>query len=116
MYIGVCDWGEKRCMQKVTPSLYAFAMEQNFIDVKKMCWWVTLELFFIHGEFGIPNSPQQMAKQHQTTFRFETCLVSKFTNVIWGEGWDAQYFMDNSTKISFGKVIHDMYKPNLKAQ
>jgi hypothetical protein len=24
--------------------------------------------------------------------------------------------MDNSTKISFGKVIHDMYKPNLKAQ
>jgi hypothetical protein len=21
MYIGVCDWGETKCMQKVTPSL-----------------------------------------------------------------------------------------------
>jgi hypothetical protein len=45
MYIGVCDWSETRWMQKVIPSLYAFAMEQDFIDVKKMCWWVTLELF-----------------------------------------------------------------------
>jgi hypothetical protein len=72
-------------------------------------------LFFVHGEFGNPNSPQQMAKQHQMTLRFETCLVGKLTNVIWGEDWDAKYFMDNSTKISFGKVIHDMYKPNLKA-
>jgi hypothetical protein len=42
-------------------------------------------------------------------------LVGKLANVIWGEDWDAKYFMDNSTKMSFGKVMHDMYKSNLKA-
>jgi hypothetical protein len=35
--------------------------------------------------------------------------------VIWGEDWDVKYFMDNSTKMSFGKVIHDMYETNPKA-
>jgi hypothetical protein len=27
-----------------------------------------------------------------------------------------QNILDNSTKMSFGKLIHDMYDPNLKAQ
>jgi hypothetical protein len=53
---------------------------------------VTLELFFVHGELRTPNSPQQMAKQHQTTLRFEPCLVGKLANVIWGEDWDAKTF------------------------
>jgi hypothetical protein len=56
-----------------------------------------------------------MAKQHATTLRFEAYLVGKFTNVIWGENWDAKYFVNNLTKMSFGKVIHDMYEPNLEA-
>jgi hypothetical protein len=115
MYIGMCDWGETICMQEVTLSLYVFAMEWDFIDVKKIYWWVTLELFFVYGEPRTPNSPWQMTKQHQTTLRSKTCLVGKLANVIWGENWDAKYFMDNSTKMSFGKVMHDMYKSNLKA-
>jgi hypothetical protein len=36
-------------------------------------------------------------------------------NVIWSKDWDLKYFMDNSTKMSFGKVIHDMYETNPKA-
>jgi hypothetical protein len=31
-----------------------------------------------------------------------------------GDDWDAKYFVDNSTKMSFGKLIHDMYDPNSK--
>jgi hypothetical protein len=57
-----------------------------------------------------------MAKQHATTLRFEAYLVGKLTNVIWGEDWDAEYFVDDSTKMSFGRLIHDMYDPNPKAQ
>jgi hypothetical protein len=57
-----------------------------------------------------------MAKQHATTLRFEAYLVGKLTNVIWGEDWDVEYFVDNSTKMSFGRLIHDMYNPNPKAQ
>jgi hypothetical protein len=41
--------------------------------------------------------------------------VGKLVNVIWGEEWDTKYFWDNSTKMSFGKVIHYMYKVNPKA-
>jgi hypothetical protein len=37
---------------------------------------------FVHDKWKITNSPQRMAKQHQTTLRFETYLVSKFANVI----------------------------------
>ncbi len=51
-----------------------------------------------------------MANQHQTTLRSKTYLVGKLANVIWGE----KYFMDNSTKMSFGKMIHDMYELNLR--
>jgi hypothetical protein len=57
-----------------------------------------------------------MVKQHATTLRSEAYLVGMHKNVIWGEDWDAKYFVDNSTKISFGKVIHDMYDQNPKAQ
>jgi hypothetical protein len=53
-----------------------------------------------------------MAKQHTTTLRFEARLMGKLTNVIWGEDWDVESFVDNSTKMSFGKVIYDMYDPN----
>jgi hypothetical protein len=28
-----------------------------------------------------------------------------------GDDWDVEYFVDNSTNMSFGKVIHDMYEP-----
>jgi len=55
-----------------------------------------------------------MAKEHATTLRFEAYLVGKLANVIWGDDWDVEYFVDNSTKMSFGKLIHDMYDPNLK--
>jgi hypothetical protein len=40
--------------------------------------------------------------------------VGKLANVIWGENWDAKYLLDNSTKMSFAKVIHDMYEVNPK--
>jgi hypothetical protein len=39
-----------------------------------------------------------MAKQHQKILRSKVCLVGKLANVIWGENWDAKYFMDYSTK------------------
>jgi hypothetical protein len=57
-----------------------------------------------------------MAKQHDATLRFEAYLVGKLANVIWGEDWDVEYFVENSTKMSFGKVIHDIYDLNLEAQ
>ncbi len=38
------------------------------------------------------------------------------TNVIWGEYWDTKYFVDNSTKMSFEKMFHDMYELNPKTQ
>ncbi len=56
-----------------------------------------------------------MAKQQQTILSFEAYLMGKYTNVIWGEDWDVKYFMNNSIKMSFGKVIHDMYELNPKA-
>jgi hypothetical protein len=39
--------------------------------------------------------------------------MGMLVNVIWGDDWDVEYFVDNSTKMSFGKLIHDMYDPNL---
>jgi hypothetical protein len=56
-----------------------------------------------------------MAKQHATTLRFEAYSVGRLANVIRGENWDVKYFVDNSTKMSFEKLIHDMYDPNLEA-
>ncbi len=83
---------------------------------KKLHWWIPLKLFFVYIELRIANSPQQMAKQHATTLRFEAYSVGRLTNVKWGDDWDAKYFVDNSTKISFGKLIHNMYGPNQEAQ
>jgi hypothetical protein len=34
-----------------------------------------------------------MTKQHATTLEFEANSVGKLTNVIWGEDWDAKYFV-----------------------
>jgi hypothetical protein len=56
-----------------------------------------------------------MIKQHTTILRSEAYLKGKLRNVIWGDDWDVEYFVDNSSKMSFGKLIHDMYDPNLKA-
>jgi hypothetical protein len=57
-----------------------------------------------------------MAKQHATTLKSKAYSVGRLTNFIWGDDWDAKYFVDNSTKVSFRKLTHDMYDPNLKAQ
>jgi hypothetical protein len=40
VYIGMCDWGEVEHMQEVTPFLYVFAKEHDFINVKKVRCWV----------------------------------------------------------------------------
>jgi RIO-like serine/threonine protein kinase len=37
VYIGLCDWGETRRMQKVTLCLYVFAKDQNIINKRKVC-------------------------------------------------------------------------------
>jgi hypothetical protein len=41
--------------------------------------------------------------------------MNKLANVIWSEDWDAKYFLNNSIKMSLGKVIYDMYELNPKA-
>ncbi len=33
--------------------------------------------------------------------------MGKLANVIWVENWDEKYFLDNSTKMSFVKMIHE---------
>jgi hypothetical protein len=53
-----------------------------------------------------------MGKQLQTILSFEAYSMGKYSNVIWGENWDVEYFMDNSINMSFGKVIHDMFELN----
>ncbi len=35
VYIGVCNWGEARCLQVVMPSLYGFAKEKDATNAKK---------------------------------------------------------------------------------
>jgi len=58
-----------------------------------------------------------MAKQHVTTLRFEAYSMGKLANAVWGENCDAKYFVDNLTKMSFRKMIHDtLYGPNPEAQ
>jgi hypothetical protein len=57
-----------------------------------------------------------VAEQHTTTLKYEAYSMGRLPNVIWGENWDAKYFVDNSTKISFEKLIHDMYDTDPKAQ
>jgi hypothetical protein len=41
--------------------------------------------------------------------------MGKLAIVIWSEDLYVESFVDNSTKMTFGKVIYDMYDPNLKA-
>ncbi len=72
------------------------------------------KIVFYHGESRIANSLWQMVKQ-QAILRFKTYSMGKYTNVTWGENWDVEYLMDNLIKMSFGKVIHDMYELNPKA-
>ncbi len=46
VYIGVCNWGETRHLQEVTPSLYGSTKEQDATNAKKLHWWVAPKLFF----------------------------------------------------------------------
>jgi hypothetical protein len=54
----MCNWGEARGLQEMTPSLYGFAKEQNAINAQKLHCWVSIKLFFIYSELGIANSPR----------------------------------------------------------
>ncbi len=114
MFISMCDWGEVGRLQEVTPSLYGFAKEQD-ANTKKMHWWVSSKLFFVYNESRTTNSLRQLAKQHTTNLKSEAYSMCKLTNVMWGDDWDVKYFVDNSTNMSFGKLIHDMYDLNPKA-
>jgi hypothetical protein len=52
-----------------------------------------------------------------TIHKYGTTICSNgLKNVIWGENWDVESFFENSTKMSFGKLIHDMYELNPKAR
>ncbi len=82
VYIGMCDWGEAGGLQKVTPSLYGFAKEQDAINTKK-CRWVAPKLFFIYNKLRTTNSPWWMAKQHATTLRSKAYSMGRLANVIW---------------------------------
>jgi len=59
-------------------------------------------LFITSRKLQIPL--KQMAKQHTTTLRSEAHSVGKLANVICNDDWDAKYFVDNSTKMLFGKL------------
>ncbi len=56
MYISKCDWGGVECLQKVMPSLYGFAKEQDATNAEKIRWWVALELFFVYNESRTSHS------------------------------------------------------------
>ncbi len=42
--------------------------------------------------------------------------MGRLAKAIWGDDWDVEYFVDNLTNMSFGKLNHDMYVQNLEAQ
>jgi len=81
-----------------------------------VCWWVAPKLFFVYSELKTTNIVQQMAKQHDTTLKSKAYSMGRLASVIWCEDWDAKYIVENSTNMSFGKLIHHMYDPNPKAQ
>jgi len=70
-------------------------------------------LFIMRRELQIPFDKWL---NNMPPLKFETYLVGKLTNVIWDEDWDVEYFVDNSTKTSFRKLIHDMYDPNIEVR
>ncbi len=116
VYISMCNWGVAGCLQQATPLLYDFGKEQDATNTKKNALVVAPKLFFVYNKLQITNSCQRMAKQHTTTLRSEAYSMNKLANVIWGDDWDVEYFLNNSTKMSFEKLIHDMYDPNPKAR
>jgi len=63
---------------------------------------------FVYSESRTTNSLRRFAKQHAITLKSEAYSVGRLVNVIWGDDWDAEYFVDNSTKMSIGKLIHDI--------
>jgi hypothetical protein len=73
------------------------------------------KFFFVYNKLRTINSLQRMAKQHTTTLRSKAHFVGKLANVICSDDWDVEYFVDNSTKMSFGQLIHDMYGLNPEA-
>jgi len=85
VYISIRDWGELGRLQEVMPSLYGFAMKQYATIIKNVCWCVASKLFFVYSKLGTTNSPWRMAKPNATTLKFETYLVGKLANVIWGD-------------------------------
>jgi hypothetical protein len=101
---------------KVAAFVYGFSKEQNAIETRKTHSWEAPKLFSVQDELKTMNFFWCMAKQHYTTLRFVACSMGKLANVIWNKNWDTNYFLDNSTKLSFAKLIHDMYEMNLKSQ
>jgi hypothetical protein len=57
-----------------------------------------------------------MVKQQQTFFEVWNIFNGQADKFHMGEDWDVRYFVENSIRLSFGKVIHDMYELNLEAQ
>ncbi len=62
----------------------------------------------VYSKLRTTNSLRQFAKQHAITLKFEAYSMGRLVNVIWGDDWDVEYFVDNSTKMSIGKLIHDI--------
>ncbi len=61
-------------------------------------------IVFCSWQAGNCKFPLTNGKKTQTTLKSKLAyLVDKLANVIWGENWDAKYFLDNSTKMSFGQ-------------
>jgi len=58
-------------MQKVTPSFYVFAREQNLINVRNVRWWVAPKLFFVHGELGTPKFPSTNSQTKSNNFEVQ---------------------------------------------
>jgi hypothetical protein len=75
VYIGLCDWGETRRMQKVTLCLYMFAKEQQ----EESVLMGGSIIIFYSWKIMNKNSLHWMTKQHQTTLRFKAYLVGKLT-------------------------------------
>jgi len=117
VYIAIYDWGKIRHLQEVMPSLYGFTNEQDTTSAREVCWWVTSIFLFCLQKtknYKFPLMNGQATSNNFGIWNIFDGQASKF--VIWGEDWDVEYFVKNSTKMSFRKVIHDMYEPNPEAR